>query len=371
MLEKLESRKVKLSWLGPLPDKSNKVALLIPQYNEGSNGSLELRLDYFSCIAEEFRNILDIVIIDDGSTDGSLNTIKSYKEWNPNSFYVSLISPNSNKVGALYLTVLSIDHEFVILSDFDTDLRGLREICKSMKILSDDPCLMGCYFRMLPFEGFGSVFLFQQLEYAMARTLYRFHQRERSVPVMPGAGCCYKREALKNIYSAHSGLRSGEDRESTLLGLKLGYKTFYSDEILCLTRPPLSFRSLIKQRIRWNLGYIETFSKEKKYYYLQIKKFSRIGIRTIMDFISVKLIVLLPIIIMIGLIASWKLLLIYLVCFYFAFVLWSLNTLMIAPNESYEFRGKRVYSILYYPFYKILLDYIAWTGAILVFIRKR
>jgi cellulose synthase/poly-beta-1,6-N-acetylglucosamine synthase-like glycosyltransferase len=361
-----------MSWLGAAPSDKKDVALLIPQYNESANNSnFRLRLRYFHQIAQQFRNIIDVVLIDDGSTDDSLEQIKLFVDEQPDSFFVSVVKPNYNKVGALYKTVLAIQHEFVILSDFDTDIQGLDLLYNQLGILRADQNLMGCYFRMLPFEGNGSVFQFQQLEYSMARACYKFHKSEQSVPVMPGAGCCYKRKALKDIYDMHSGLRSGEDREATLLGLKLGYKTLYIDNILTLTRPPLSFKSLIRQRIRWNLGYIETFFKERDYYMVQIRKFTKIGIRTIVDIVRVNLVVFLPLIILVGVVADWRFVVLYLLITYIASIFISVNAVLIAPEESIEFKEKRIHAILYYPLFKISLDCLAWTFAFFSFVKKR
>ncbi|MBT1695430.1 glycosyltransferase family 2 protein [Fulvivirgaceae bacterium PWU4] len=370
-MDSLEKQPAAIHWYGDAPDGKKPAALLIPQYNESSNGTdFRSRLAYFSAIAKQFHQTLDVVVIDDGSTDDSLAQIKSFKDRNPDSFFVSMITPNANKVGALYKTILALSHEFVILSDFDTEIHGLDLFFSNLSVLRNDS-LMGCYFRMLPFEGNGSVFLFQQLEYSMSRTCYKFHRSEQSVPVMPGAGCCYKRKTLEDIYKRHSGLRSGEDREATLLGLKLGYKTFYFENILTLTKPPSTFRSLIKQRVRWNLGYIETFHKERRYYFHQIRKFSTIGIRTIADFLRVNFVLLFPFIMLIGVFANVQLLLIYLGLVYCSSLFLSVNALLIAPRESYEFRNRRMYSILYYPLFKISLDCIAWSLALISFARRR
>jgi cellulose synthase/poly-beta-1,6-N-acetylglucosamine synthase-like glycosyltransferase len=371
MLEKLEMNDVKLAWIGAAPTSEKRVALLIPQFNEGSQGDLITRLVYYKGLAERYKSILDVIIIDDGSTDGSLEKIELFKEEFDDAFFACSVCPNSNKVGALFLATLSISHEFVVQSDFDTDIVGLERLSKYIALLEGDTSLMGGYFRMLPFEGLGSVFLFQQLEYSMARAFYKFHIKDRSVPVMPGAGCFYRREALIEIYHSHSGLRSGEDREATLLGLKLGYKTIYFEDILTLTRPPLSFRSLIKQRIRWNLGYIETFFKERGYYHQQTFSFTRMGIRTILDLLTISIVILMPIIILIGAWVNWRMLIIFLFIFYICSMLWSVNTILIAPKESFEFKSRRINSVLFYPIYKVLLDSTAWIGAILRYVKNR
>jgi cellulose synthase/poly-beta-1,6-N-acetylglucosamine synthase-like glycosyltransferase len=369
MITSLKENKSKLEWIGGLPTTRKNIALLIPQFNEGSNTNMEARLEYFATVASTHKDLLDVVIIDDGSTDGSLQRIRTYRDTHNSTFHLAAVTPNAQKVGALHLVALALHHDYIMLSDFDTDIVGLAKIfrlCEKMKV---DSQIMGCYFRMLPHEGDGSVFRFQQLEYFLFRSLYTFHKKEGSVPVMPGAGCCYKREILLSIYDEHSGLRNGEDREATLLGLKFGYRAFYAKNILTLTRPPLSFRSLVKQRIRWNLGYIETFYKERAHYFAEIRKFTSTGRRTLLDAVAIKLNILTPYIIIATLIINWKIAVAALLVIYTLWIFLPFHAFLLSPRESEGLKSSWLFSVFYFPIYKISLDCIAWTGALTKFIK--
>lgn len=369
MLKRLNEQCTELKWLNCEPNFTKKIALLIPQYNEGSNADFIKRLHYFKCIANEFKEILDVIIIDDGSNDNSLQKIKDFLVKNSTAFYVAAVFPNANKVGALYLANEAISHQYVVLSDFDTDIVGYDKLVHILKNLEEDESLMGGYYRMLPFEGSGIVFNFQQLEYTLDRILYRLHKKQSNVPVMPGAGSFYKRIVLSSIYKQHSGLRNGEDREATLIGMKLGYNAVYYSNILTLTRPPLTFKNLITQRIRWNLGYIETLAKERQYYFELMKNFNWIGLRLLMDSIKIIFIILFPIFVLIIGFQQFKLLYLYFLLTYIFYVTCYFFLLISCPNESKEIRGKRVYLILMFPFFKLCLDYIAWGKAILKFLK--
>ncbi len=363
-------RKTMLSWIGGAPAKNKKVALLIPQFNEWSNGWMMNRLEYFKSVAQKYPD-LDVILIDDGSSDKSLTVIKEFKLRNPDTFHVAAVYPNANKVGALYLTASVIHHEMVILSDFDTDLCGLQNMGEILETLRKDTTLMGYYFRMLPHDGAGEIFRFQQLEYSLQRTLYKFHMKERSVAVMPGAGSCYKREVLLSIYHQHSGLRNGEDREATLIGMKLGYQTFYWDKVLTLTRTPPSFKSLVKQRIRWNLGYLETLHKESRFYREQCLKCSRFGLRTLVDICDTVFVVLMPFILIVIAIMIPQVVIPFLLIQYLLYMIYCFNSLVIfAPHEASEFADKRFRFMFYFPFLKIALDCLSWSGAIIKFTRK-
>lgn len=360
-----------MNWIGQPPNELNSIALLIPQFNEGSFENFLDRLKYFQKISEDYAHCLDVIIIDDGSTDESLPILLDFQEKSKPAFSIASVTPNANKVGALMLTSLGVKHEFVILSDFDTDIDGLSLIINKVAFLRANPGYMGAFFRMLPVEGQGRVFEYQQLEYTLARCLYKFHNEGECVPVMPGAGSLYQRDILLEIYKNHSYLRNGEDREATLLGLKFGYKTLYLNQILALTRPPLTFKALVKQRVRWNLGYIETFAKERYYYFTQIIAFKRVGLRALLDISIVLATVLLPIILFILMMFNINLLIWATTLIYLAGIVWSVLLLNVSPIEFTELRGRLIRLILLYPVFKISLDIIAWSKALVAFFLHR
>lgn len=359
---------LKPDWISPTPETQNKIALLVPQFNEDSNCNLEKRLEYFKSIAETYKGYMDVIIIDDGSTDNSLDKIKLFLNQNPNAFFVASVNPNGQKVGALFSVSKVISHDFVILTDFDTDIVGFHEVFKVINQMESN--IMGCYFKMMPFEGTGFVFNWQKLEYSLARSLYFLHRKELSVPVMPGAGSCFRRDVLNTIYSDHSGLRNGEDREATVIGLKLGYKVIYVDSVLTLTRPPLTLKKLIKQRVRWNLGYIETLAKENGYYNAQMLKLNIIGIRLILDFVTILFIVFLPLTLFIIAITNINLFLSTSLIIYLFGFLSCLSVILLSSKELSEYK-KKIILILSFPLIKIVVDSVAWTKAILSFFTSK
>ncbi|PWK65255.1 cellulose synthase/poly-beta-1,6-N-acetylglucosamine synthase-like glycosyltransferase [Mucilaginibacter oryzae] len=371
MIRKLKSNNVNLKWITDSPGAGKKAALLIPQYNEASQNNIYARLEYFKQLSTQIKADIDLIIIDDGSTDNSLDEIRSFLNSTPCDFTVASVYPNANKVGALYMTVLEIEHEFIILSDFDTDLDGFEFLSKELSRLGARADFMGGYFRMLPLADGGGVTLFQQVEYAMARSLYRFHRNEDSVPVMPGAGSCYKRNVLVRIFEDHSGLRSGEDRESTLIGLKNGFKTAYIKDVIALTRPPRTIRTLIKQRVRWNLGYLETIDKEKQFYKKQVAESTRIGLRFFIDMLTVILLILLPFALLTLISIAPNYFWISILAIYGTGLLWCLAVVVLVPEETMEFQRKRHLSVLIFPFYKILVEYMSWNLALSQFFSNK
>ncbi|WPV66523.1 glycosyltransferase family 2 protein [Chitinophaga sp. LS1] len=353
-----------LEWVHNLPLVCNRVALLIPQYNEGMNCNMEKRLYYFKELAQEYKHIVDVILIDDGSTDNSLSVMQEFVANHSDSFYLTAVTPNAQKVGALYAVANNLPHEFVILSDFDTDLMCLQNLEQSLSQLDEDPDMMGAYFKMIPYEGSGLCFQLQQMEYSFARIYYKFHDKDKSVPVMPGAGSCFKRDMLIELYHEHSGLRNGEDRETTVLGMEKGYKTMYADKVLALTRPPLTFKVLANQRKRWYAGYLETVLKENKFYVSKILRFHRIGIRTLQDLLGVLVLLLLPLELIILSIVSLKLTASLVVGAYLLSILYYFTLFAANKYERTEIRKGSTWLILLYPLFWLSISFLAWWRAI-------
>jgi len=359
--EKIES--MEFSWIGGEPSNDISLVLLVPFYNELSQGLFKERLDYFNTFACQNQNLLDVIMIDDGSDDGSLEEILSYTDEKEICFYTGTLSQNSNKVGAQFLAVLNTAYEFVLLSDFDTDIFGIENITQVLEALKKNDEVMGCYFKMKPYEKPNLRINYQILEYALLRIVYTFHKRDLSCSVMPGAGSLYKRKTLLEIFRSHSGFRSGEDRESCILGLKLGYKTVYFKEVLILTRTPDNFNILLKQRIRWNLGYIDTVFKEFKFYFRLLARGKTVGLRFIIDLLRISSLMIFPF--LLAYLAIWQFsYMIYLLLIIYSFYVIAIGLQVKLNKDETSGFTQSALLIVIYPILRLLIEYPAWLTAI-------
>jgi len=205
MQEDLVKTNHNLKWENGFPFTKKRIAVLIPQYNESLKPNFIKRLEYFAKLALKEPREIDIILIDDGSIDESLDLIKCFLNHNPETFFLAKIAPNSQKVKALFLVASVIKHEYVVLTDFDTRLENLELLGPSLDYIDVEKNIMGCYFKMIPVGPSGLLLYFQRFEYAFVRMKYKSFMKEKTVSIMPGAGCCYKRELLIGIYKKHSG----------------------------------------------------------------------------------------------------------------------------------------------------------------------
>lgn len=351
----------------------NRIAVVIPQFNEPIDNHFQNRLNYYSDLADVYQNTLEIILVDDGSTNGSLEQIEQYFNSRDTLLSAAAIDQNTNKVGALALTANAINNDFILFSDFDTDLHGLDRLpCLCDKIMSE-PGVMGCYFKMQPFESSNLITKYQTIEYSLLRTWYQFHQSDKSANVMPGAGSLFKNLIIREIFASHSGHRNGEDRESTIIGQRLGYRSVYNDEILISTRTPTTVTALINQRIRWNLGYLETLYFEQHYYTVNIRERKKLGARVILDFANILFLLVLTLSLPILLVIHTKYALAILGFSLFIKYLW-IFLLTIGNSEMRSQWQKILPTLLMYPFLKVFVEVPSWILAIKkfsVFLRSK
>ncbi|TMP39825.1 glycosyltransferase [Pseudoalteromonas rubra] len=334
-------------------------AVLVPFYNEaGDKTHFAERLAYFDALAARHPE-LDIILIDDGSTDQpfSANTEQL------THLSLSRVTPNGQKIGALYTLIKALPHKYIIFTDFDTELQGLDNLPEVHRKLAAEPTSMGCYFSMRPTAGNTPAVQFQMLEYALERASYQFSKNEGSVPIMPGAGCLYKRPVIADLLSRHSGLRSGEDRETCLLGLELGYTVFYAPEIEALTHPPQTFSALLQQRRRWSQGFVEVALHKAEFYRAQMADKTILGLRHRIDMISVSIFLLMPLILLsaflfstavgVALVAAWT-------------ALGFVETFWLYSKASSEFRTIPYHKLklCLIPFARVMLEVPTWWRVI-------
>jgi len=358
-------------WISPPPCSSRRLAVVVPEYNECSSGAFHQRVRYFFHLADSVREWADVFLVDDGSTDASRAELERLISSScPSNFYACACVPNSNKVGAIFDVLARISHDFVLLTDFDSDLLNVDRIRHHLESFLGNPTLMGSFLRMVPYPNGNPLVGYQAVEYAAARARYRVFRGEGTVPVMPGAGCVYRRRVLKKILQEHSGRRSGEDRESTIIGLRLGYSVTYEPTVVSLTRTPVSLGSLFRQRVRWNHGYLETLLKERGYYASAMRRKKRIGLSTIGDMISVALLLAFVPVVALLLATDPTLALRVMASLYGVSLLLLLGTLALDLDELATCR-RWLWIVPVYPIIRMSVEMPAWCVVICGYRRRK
>lgn len=239
-----------------LCSKEEDVTILIPVYN--SKKTIKDTLE--SIKKQKYTGDIYINIIDDGSTDGSLELLKSL-DLDSN---ISIIeAEHKGKAEALNKGLKKVKTEYTITIDSDTVLHPLA-IRKIMNKLVNSnkktAATAGCLFVKNNKKSF--ITKLQEWDYTLGIFGVKFVQGNfNSTLVAQGAFSAYKTRILKEIGGWQDSV--GEDIVLTWQLLSCGYETNFAKNAIAYTEVPEKFRDLGKQRKRWARGMIEAFKRVK------------------------------------------------------------------------------------------------------------
>ena len=229
------------------------VSIIVPAYNEEKN----IRHCLKSIFNSKYpKNRLEVIVIDDGSTDNTLKMLKQYKK-------VKVFEQDHlGKVEALNLGVLNSSNEFIVTVDADTTL--------------DSNCISEL---LNPFAGesIGAttgnnnvknsnslISAFQNVEYHFSNLIRSSFSRVFNNGIwFSGSLACYRKTALKKTgYFKKDTL--AEDQDIALEMKKAGYKTINASAAFGYTIVPDKVKDLYRQRARWWIGTLQSIVKNKK-----------------------------------------------------------------------------------------------------------
>ncbi|MBI2650486.1 glycosyltransferase family 2 protein [Candidatus Woesearchaeota archaeon] len=230
-----------------------KVSIVIPAYNE--EYGIKACLD--SIFSSNYpKNKIEVIVVDDGSTDSTPSILKAYKK-------IKTLSQNHlGKVEALNLGALNSSNEFVITLDADTtlDKNCIRELVKPFSAKD-----IGATTGNNTVKNNKSILgLFQNIEYHFSNLIRNsFSAVFKSGIWIAGSLACYRKTALKKIgYFKKDTL--AEDIDIALELKKAGYKTVIVSAAFGSTIVPSRFKELYRQRVRWWMGTLQAIVKNKE-----------------------------------------------------------------------------------------------------------
>lgn len=272
-------------------NRNPRVSIIVPAYNEEVTivDSIE------SMLSQNYIN-MDIIVINDGSTDKTLDVLKanySLKKSKEHSdklkermatynlhfskfnevYYdeakdiIVIDKVNGGKSTALNAGIVLTDSEYVLGVDADTILRKdaiTNTLRKKDKDVDGVSCMIGIA-NGNPFDTDNIQPLFpkkwllrrQWLEYLTSFVLWRSGNNAfKKVTVIPGAYSFIRRSAILEV-GGYKRNYLAEDGELTLNLIKNGYKIQFISEFMAWTECPESIKGLGKQRLRWYRGTLQ------------------------------------------------------------------------------------------------------------------
>lgn len=233
----------------PYPKVFRMLSILVPTYNEEK----VIRRTLDSIIAANYPN-KEIILIDDGSTDHTLDIAYTYK----NQIKI-LHKKNGGKATALNYGLTFAKGDIVVIVDADTiiEKNSLKHIVKNF----EDENVGAVAGNIKISNKVNWITWCQALEYLsgiqiMRRGLDYFD----AITIVPGALGAFRKDVLVNVGSYNRDTLV-EDFDATIKILKSGSIIKANNDAIVYTQAPETLRDFYKQRKRWYRGNLQVLRR--------------------------------------------------------------------------------------------------------------
>ncbi len=245
----------------PEPKKFFPISIIIPAYNEEEtiSGTLQAVLDL-----EYPAGKKEVIVVNDGSKDKTAEVVKGFMKKYKNLRLLN--KENSGKADSLNQAIKIARGKLIAVVDSDS-YPSKDSLKKMVGYFEEDEKVAAVTSRVWVKKSKNNfIEKFQDFDYVVIAW---------SRKVLDFIGCVYVTNGPLSVYKKDIIVKVGgfdkknmtEDIEITWNLLSKGYKTGMSYSTKVYTLVPGTFKEWNKQRIRWNLGGLQTLYKYKKYFF--------------------------------------------------------------------------------------------------------
>ncbi len=248
-------------------DYTPPVTVIVPCFNEETTvlGTLEslLALDYP-------KENLHIMVVDDGSTDGTLKALEVYKDHPMIEVHTK---QNGGKFTVLNYAIENAKTDFVGCLDADSFVMpdALLRIMRKFK----NPVTMAVTPSTVIHKPKNILQKMQKAEYEYGNLLRRILSIIDAVHITPGPFSFFRKEVFTKI-GLFKHAHNTEDMEIAMRMQKHGLKIENADGALVYTVGPETIKKLYKQRVRWTSGFLGNLIDYKEMVFN--KKYGDLGV---------------------------------------------------------------------------------------------
>lgn len=224
------------------------VTIVVPCWNEEKTVYKTVR----SLLALNYpKEKLQILLIDDGSTDGTWNIIRKFEKY-PN---ISVFrKENGGKFTALNLGLQKMNTEFFGGLDADSYVDP-EALVRIMSYFAKDTETMAVAPSVTVFNPRTFIQNAQRAEYNMGVYLKKMLGFLGAINVTPGPLTIFRKKVFENLGPYCRG-HNTEDMEIAYRMQKHGYKIEHCNDAYVFTNTPRTIGKLYRQRLRWIYGFI-------------------------------------------------------------------------------------------------------------------
>lgn len=237
----------------PKPKKIPSVTIVVPAYNEEKT----IRKTIKSLLRVDYpRDKLKIVVVDDGSKDNTYKIAKQYEQKNLKVY----TKKNGGKGSVLNYAIKRSSTDLIGGLDADSFVTkgALKKIVgyfNNQKVMAVTPALK-------VYKPKNLLQRIQMVEYLAGVFLRKIFAFLDSIHVTPGPFTIYRKSFFEK-YGYFDEKNITEDIEIALRIQSHKFLIENSSDAEVFTVAPSAFIELLKQRLRWYLGFIENIAKYK------------------------------------------------------------------------------------------------------------
>lgn len=253
------------------PGKYPSVTIMVPAWNEGETilGTVD------SLLSLEYpKDRLSIFIIDDGSTDNTLEVAKRFE----NHPQIKIFSKeNGGKYTAMNLGLAHSTSDLIGCLDADSyvDKYALREIIPYF----DDNTVMAVTPSVQIHKPDNVLRRIQSTEYMIGEFTRKVFSRINGLYVTPGPFSIYRKSVFDKIGGFVHGY-STEDMEMAMRMQSHRMKIENAHTALVYTVSPATPRALYTQRVRWVSGFLKNALFKYRFMFFN-RKYGNLGLLTL------------------------------------------------------------------------------------------
>ena len=228
------------------------VAIVVPAYNEAAGIERAVR-----SLAESDYPDFEVVVVDDGSTDGTGELVDRLSLGN-----VRVIrEPNRGKAEALNTGIAASRGELIVAVDADTVFEP-----ETLQLLVNpfvDPEVGAVAGNTKVGNRRSLLGLWQHIDYITGFNLdRRLYDVLGCMPTVPGAIGAFRRKAVERI-GGFSTDTLAEDTDLTIALGRDGWRVVYAEDARAYTETPATLGGLWRQRYRWSFGTMQSVWKHR------------------------------------------------------------------------------------------------------------
>lgn len=243
------------------PETLPPVSILVAAFNEEEH----IRDTLESLTRQRYEGAVQVLVIDDGSTDSTVAVVNAAREdlpW-PAHFTLELLQMprNGGKAGALTAGLDHVRHDLVITIDADTMVfRDALARLVSNQLTSPPNTAATAGTVLVRNSRRNLLTRLQEWDYFLGiAVVKRVQSLLQGTLVAQGAFSIYRLDVLRAIGGWPETV--GEDIVLTWAILERGYRVGYAEDAFVFTNVPVTFGSYFQQRKRWSRGLIEAFKR--------------------------------------------------------------------------------------------------------------